>query len=291
MPQTGTEKRKIPRRRPEKGEWVEVRMAGSDADHRADVIDVSDAGIGLACDAALPQGTSVRVRFDGEKGSRREARGVVVWCRKTTSGAFRAGIQFESGNSGRAKHGPVEASPDSSDPYEVLQVHPKADIETVHRVFRLLAQRYHPDNPETGNDQFFRQLLEAYNIIGDPERRASYDAVAESHRDDRLRIFQDWQSSVGVEGERRKRAGILAALYRKRAADPHNPGVAGRELEDGLGCPKEHLEFALWYLRESGYIGRSDNNRYTITAKGVELAEQNESEAVRVPISKLLPGR
>jgi DnaJ-class molecular chaperone len=35
------------------------------------------------------------------------------------------------------------------DYYEALQISVNAEPDTVHRVFRLLAQRFHPDNHET----------------------------------------------------------------------------------------------------------------------------------------------
>ena len=41
------------------------------------------------------------------------------------------------------------------DHYKPLQVSASADAETIHRVYRLLAQRYHPDNPDTGNATAF----------------------------------------------------------------------------------------------------------------------------------------
>src|SRR5687768_6687417 len=47
------------------------------------------------------------------------------------------------------------------DCYELLQVNPNAELDTIHRVYRLLAQRFHPDNKETGNDARFRELHEA----------------------------------------------------------------------------------------------------------------------------------
>ena len=47
------------------------------------------------------------------------------------------------------------------DYYEVLQISPNADADTVQRVFRMLAQRFHPDNTETGNADRFRSLHEA----------------------------------------------------------------------------------------------------------------------------------
>lgn len=52
------------------------------------------------------------------------------------------------------------------DHYETLQISPNADAETVQRVHRLLALRYHPDNRETGNDDRFREIQEAHKSRG-----------------------------------------------------------------------------------------------------------------------------
>ena len=62
-----------------------------------------------------------------------------------------------------------------ADYYEALQISPNADPDTIQRVFRLLAQRFHPDNQETGNESRFRLLHEAYVTLNDPEKRAQYD--------------------------------------------------------------------------------------------------------------------
>ena len=35
--------------------------------------------------------------------------------------------------------------------YEFLQISPNAEPDTIHRVYRFLAARFHPDNPETGD--------------------------------------------------------------------------------------------------------------------------------------------
>ena len=63
------------------------------------------------------------------------------------------------------------------DLYEVLQVSDTAEPETINRVYRIFAQRYHPDNKETGNDARFREITEAYHILSNPEKRAQYDAT------------------------------------------------------------------------------------------------------------------
>ena len=46
-----------------------------------------------------------------------------------------------------------------SDHYEAFQLNPNADSETIDRVYRILAKRYHPDNQETGDAAKFETML------------------------------------------------------------------------------------------------------------------------------------
>lgn len=164
------------------------------------------------------------------------------------------------------------------DHYETLQISPNADIDTIHRVYRILAQRYHPDNLETGNAELFRAASEAYRMLSDPERRAAYDVQHRELRRLTWRIFDQSTSTQGVEAEKLKRNGILSLLYRKRVMAPEQPWVTLREFEELLGVPKEHLEFSLWYLKEAQFVHRSDSGRHTITLRGVEFAEAAQTE-------------
>jgi curved DNA-binding protein len=159
------------------------------------------------------------------------------------------------------------------DHYETMQISPNADLDTIHRVYRILAQRFHPDNGETGNLELFRALTEAYHTLGDPERRAAFDTQHRSACRLTWKIFDQTTPAQGVETERRKRSGILSLLYRQRSAQAEQASMSIKEFEDLLGVPKEHLEFTLWYLKEGHYITRSDNGRFSITLKGVDLAE------------------
>ena len=159
------------------------------------------------------------------------------------------------------------------DYYEVLQISPNADQETVHRVYRIQAQRFHPDNLKTGDAQRFRSVAEAYEILSDARSRASYDA---EHRRVRGRATQEAfvvPPAPDPQDEVQRREQILRLLYRKRQAHPDQPSLGLRELETLLGTPKQHLEFSLWYLKESGYLTRSDSARHTITLKGVDLID------------------
>jgi DnaJ-class molecular chaperone len=46
--------------------------------------------------------------------------------------------------------------------YEVLQISRKADMETIHRVYGMMATRFHPHNPKTGSTETLRLLKRAY---------------------------------------------------------------------------------------------------------------------------------
>src|SRR5262249_2245356 len=62
------------------------------------------------------------------------------------------------------------------DYYELLQLSPHADDDTIHRVFRHLAKRHHPDAQAGGDPERFKRLLDAYKVLSDPALRATYDA-------------------------------------------------------------------------------------------------------------------
>jgi len=164
---------------------------------------------------------------------------------------------------------------DFIDYYEILEISPNAQPETIHRVYRLLAQAYHPDNQETGSTERFSRVLEAYRVLSDPERRASYDVEHQASRTVRWKVFDQTTALQGIAAEKRKRSGILTLLYTKRMTAPDHPTLNLSELEQLLGVPREHLELSLWYLKESARIARGDNGRYSITWKGLETVEEN----------------
>jgi hypothetical protein len=167
---------------------------------------------------------------------------------------------------------PYWAMPDSPVPdyYEILQISPRADTETVERVFRHLAKRYHPDNRDSGNADKFAELVTAHDVLSDPVQRASYDVRYERVRETRWRIFNQDSATSEIANDARLRLSILSILYVTRRNNVMEPGVGIVELERVLAVPGSVLEFQMWYLRENGWVERLTSGHFAITAPGVD---------------------
>jgi curved DNA-binding protein CbpA len=162
------------------------------------------------------------------------------------------------------------------DYYELMQISQNAETHTVQRVYRMLAARYHPDNPETGDTDRFLLLQRAYEVLSDSRLRCAYNAELERESARALPVFEMKDFVVGVDVEMNRRLGVLSLVYNRRKADPDRPGLSLLDLETRMALPREHLEFTVWYLREKGMVRRDEtNNDILITSEGVDFVESS----------------
>ena len=63
-------------------------------------------------------------------------------------------------------------------PYTELDVPVNASLETIKQRYRTLAQMHHPD--KGGNEEIFKRIKLAYEILSDPVRRKQYDITGET---------------------------------------------------------------------------------------------------------------
>lgn len=167
------------------------------------------------------------------------------------------------------------------DYYEFLQISPNADYDTIHRVYRFLAARFHPDNPTSGDPEKFFMLKTAYDILSNPESRAQYDDARQLESADKTPLSSTVDFLDQFEGELNRRLAVLAVLYYRRRNNPNEPSVSLMEIETQMGFPRDYLDFTTWYLLKKGYITRADNSDFTLTADGVDFVE---TQRVHLPV-------
>jgi len=227
-------------------------------------VDLSDGGMAVECPAEVPVSSDIILRSEGANLAALSQVRHCTWNRST----YLLGLQFLAKTT--TAHDPSEP-----DHYEILRLSQSADEESIARVYRTLAKRFHPDNNETADAQSFLRVNQAWRILSDPQRRARYDeerVQAGMRPRFRLRSREFFQ---GLKGEQNRRIAILCLLYRKRTIDYQSPGMSMLDIERLTGFTREEIGFALWYLREKQFAQMADNTQYSISAGGVDYVESS----------------
>jgi curved DNA-binding protein CbpA len=174
--------------------------------------------------------------------------------------------------------------------YEIFELEPSARPEDIERRFRALARQFHPDNRATGDRDRFDAIVEAHETLKDGDKRAQYHEHNRTHlpplpefaeevrAEDDTRDGEDTRPAsgvsddIGIGRDVTIQNRILTLLYQKRRQHIRDPGIGNAELEHLSGCPPEHLEFHIWYMREKRWIATGENGTLAITIDGVDRA-------------------
>jgi curved DNA-binding protein CbpA len=179
--------------------------------------------------------------------------------------------------------------------YQVLNLRPDATAEAIDREFRLLARRYHPDNQATGDRARFDAIVQAHDVLKDPAlrsryheefrdllpfgRRASDDVRAEPVGAPGPVESEGFFENAGIDRDASIQNNILVLLYFRRRQNPREPGIGDAELERLSGCPPEHLEFHIWYLKHKKWVATGEDGLLAITIDGVDRAAHIYNES------------
>ena len=160
------------------------------------------------------------------------------------------------------------------DYYELLQLSSNADTDTIERVFRYLAKKFHPDNKESGDTERFRLIVEAHRTLSNPENRAGYDVKYQDYWNRKWKLASEAGNGTAFGDEWENRESLLSLLYLERRNNMKQPGLGNSELASLLCKPLELVEFHMWYLKAKGWVERLDTGQLAITALGADHVEQ-----------------
>lgn len=203
------------------------------------------------------------------------------------------------------------------DLYEILQVSPHAEKDTIKRVHQILSLKYQLAAPENNAVAYFAQLQQAAATLLDSKTRAAYDLERQAHLSVQApsapspeavrsaaastapqpvpappppaepvtptapeapaapaaRSTGRFMEGLDIDGEKRRRAGLIEICYRQRILKPRQPALSVKQLEDGMELTVDELEASLWYLKETDLVRVSDAGNYAVTVRGMNAIE------------------
>lgn len=84
------------------------------------------------------------------------------------------------------------------DYYAIMGLERSASAEEIKKAYRKLARKYHPDvSRESGAEEKFKEVSEAYETLRDPEKRAAYDQLGRYRPGEDFRPPPDWGKQFG----------------------------------------------------------------------------------------------
>lgn len=171
------------------------------------------------------------------------------------------------------------------DYYALLGVEPDADDKAIKTAYRRLARKYHPDvSKEAGAEDKFKEVAEAYEVLGDATKRAEYDELRRygGRQGQSFEPPPGWQSHAGgfhgsAQGEDVDFSDFFESLFGARARSHSQPRAhRGRDLEVELPLFLEESQNG-----ESKAVGLGIPQ---FSADGRRQADQQKTLNVKIPV-------
>ena len=136
------------------------------------------------------------------------------------------------------------------DYYSILGVERTASEDDIKKAYRKLAKKFHPDvSKESGAEEKFKEIAEAYATLKDKEKRAAYDQLGSHSSGQEFRPPPDWWKQFG-ESQSGFENIDLGDLFAGFAAGP------GRRRSRGdMRIPGEDYEVAVHITLEQAFHG------------------------------------
>ncbi len=117
------------------------------------------------------------------------------------------------------------------DYYAILGVPRNADSAAIKRAFRALARQLHPDvNPGNSEaERRFKEVNEAYDVLGDEEKRQMYDRLGSQWQNAQRAGGFDWSTYFDEQGTEESRGNGRRYRTTSRREEPPPPDAPGTD--------------------------------------------------------------
>jgi len=149
---------------------------------------------------------------------------------------------------------PEKMANDFKDYYSILEVEKTATAQDIKKAYRKLARKYHPDVSPTTADKF-KEINEANEVLGDPEKRKKYDEYGTRYKE-----HEQWQKAGGAN------TGVpFDATTRAQpgGSNPQYRTVSPEDLQDMFGDDSPFSDF--FYSMFGGQEGAGSGFRQSAT--------------------------
>lgn len=95
--------------------------------------------------------------------------------------------------------------------YNILNIKPESSLDTIKKAFRTEVTLYHPDNNKTlGAKERFEDIIEAFNVLSDSDKRSTYDVLLNRHQNNLPAVlvqneegqYREWQKESKRKSEK-----------------------------------------------------------------------------------------
>ncbi len=161
------------------------------------------------------------------------------------------------------------------DYYKTMGVERTASPDEIKVAYRKLARKYHPDvSKEKNAEEKFKDVQEAYEVLKDAEKRASYDQLGQNYRaGQQFRPPPGWESRFGG-------AGAGPAFQDVNGFSDFFSSIFGAAPGVGAGRRRRENEPEV----EAGQLEVSIEDAYRGTQRRVSLKEQGHERTIDVQI-------
>jgi curved DNA-binding protein len=156
------------------------------------------------------------------------------------------------------------------DYYEILQVRPNCDLKLIEGAYRHFAKIYHPDHEQTADVERFAVVIDAYNTLKFPHKRAEYDLLYQRHKQHPAAAADPIVSGDTALSDAALQKNILMYLYKARRENFQSGGVGPYTLQEHFRCNDDNFAFHIWYLKSKSFLEVTEAGTLAITVEGVD---------------------